>query len=504
MSTSKPISPSVGRQILEIVTAGMYSDPRMIYREFVQNAADSLDAAYEEGVLKPGTGRIEIAIDGAGRNVRVQDNGLGIPFDEVEEKLGSLGNSAKENSRQRGFRGIGRLGGLAHCDLLRFETRSRAENRVSVVAWDGRGLRSAIEASGRRESLTDVVRRIATVDSRPARPDDPPHFFRAEMLNVHRFHADLLMSVEAVRQYLSQEAPVSFDNEKFAFADEVDNHLNCVPGFRSYELRVNDLRVYRPHENRFAINDSTSDVIRGIEKVEFKGIDGSVLARGWYAKTALLANLPRSCAMRGIRVFQGNISIGDEYALEGIYSERRFATWHVGAIHVSPALRPNARRDGFEETAAYEKFLETAALLGKVLSKQCRDLSKLRASKQSADKRLSFVEKALKVDFFIDEAHRDTAIRDVQKNLALLESTAQKAADGVYETRLKNLQRKLEVLQGEPPLLAKQLDSRKLDRVAPQELLQRVCTLILKSSQKKNEQPHHLLRQVVEPFLKTR
>jgi hypothetical protein len=59
-----------------------------------------------------------------------------------------------------------------------------------------------------------------------------------------------------------------------------------------------------------------------------------------------------------VRVFQGNISIGDEYALEELFSERRFATWHIGGIHVSPALRPNARRDGFEETAAYEKFLD--------------------------------------------------------------------------------------------------------------------------------------------------
>lgn len=504
MTTSKPISPSVGRQILEIVTAGMYSDPRMIYREFVQNAADSLDAAYESGVLKPGAGRIEISIDGAHRIVRIQDNGLGIPASEVEEKLGSLGNSAKENSRQRGFRGIGRLGGLAHCDLLRFETRSKGAARVSVVEWDGLGLRSAIDASGRRESLADVVRRIATADSRPARADEPAHFFRAEMVNVHRFYTDLLMNVEAVRSYLSQEAPVPFDSEQFAFAGDVDDYLHAVPGFRSYDLRVNDLRVYRPHRKKFSINDSTSDSIKSIKKIEFKGVDGNLLARGWYAETSLLANLPRSCSMRGIRVFQGNISIGDEYALEEIFSERRFATWHIGGIHVSPALRPNARRDGFEETAAYEKFLETANMLGKVLSKQCRDLSKLRADQQSADRRLNTVEKALKVDFFIDEAHKEMALRDLRKMFSTLEAVGTKKDDTGYGTKLKSLQRKLEVLQGEPPFLSEQLDNRKLDRVAPQELLQRICKVILKASQKKNEQPHLLIRQVVEPFLKAR
>src|SRR6185312_12376881 len=182
----------------------------------------------------------------------------------------------------------------------------------------------------------------------------------------------------------------------------------------------------------------------------------------------------------------------------------RFATWHIGGIHVSPALRPNARRDGFEETAAYEKFLETANLLGKVLSKQCRDLSRLRADQQSTDRRLNSVEKALKVDFFIDEAHKDTALRDIRKMFSALEAVGTKKDDSGYGTKLKNLQRKLDELQGEPPFLWEQLDNQKLKRVAPQELLQRVCKVILKASQKKNEQPQNLIRQVVEPFLKGR
>ena len=36
-------TPDIGKHILSILTIGMYQDPRMIYREYIQNSADQID-----------------------------------------------------------------------------------------------------------------------------------------------------------------------------------------------------------------------------------------------------------------------------------------------------------------------------------------------------------------------------------------------------------------------------------------------------------------------------
>ena len=54
----------VGKDILELLSTSMYVDPMTIYREYVQNAADSIDAARADGLLsEKAEGRVEIRVD---------------------------------------------------------------------------------------------------------------------------------------------------------------------------------------------------------------------------------------------------------------------------------------------------------------------------------------------------------------------------------------------------------------------------------------------------------
>ena len=41
----------VGKFTLESLTTGMYSDPRIVYREYIQNAVDSIEAAISENII---------------------------------------------------------------------------------------------------------------------------------------------------------------------------------------------------------------------------------------------------------------------------------------------------------------------------------------------------------------------------------------------------------------------------------------------------------------------
>ena len=134
---SKKRQPRVGSALLDVVTTGMYSDPLMAYREYVQNSADSIHLAREKKLLPSSGGEIHLTISGKDRSAVIEDDGVGVKQRDISLFLGGVGVSEKKGPCQRGFRGIGRLGGLAYCDVLRFETRSCKSAAVGVVEWDG-------------------------------------------------------------------------------------------------------------------------------------------------------------------------------------------------------------------------------------------------------------------------------------------------------------------------------------------------------------------------------
>ena len=53
----------VGRFTLESLTTGMYSDPKIVYREYFQNSVDSIENAVSAGIIKQEEAYIKIFID---------------------------------------------------------------------------------------------------------------------------------------------------------------------------------------------------------------------------------------------------------------------------------------------------------------------------------------------------------------------------------------------------------------------------------------------------------
>src|SRR5580698_2174441 len=84
----------IGKDVIEILTSGMYVSPVTIYREYVQNAADSIDAARSEGVISSRTrGRVSVDLDHATRSAVIRDNGAGIAASDAVSILLSVGAS---------------------------------------------------------------------------------------------------------------------------------------------------------------------------------------------------------------------------------------------------------------------------------------------------------------------------------------------------------------------------------------------------------------------------
>lgn len=126
----------IGKYAIESLTTGMYTDPFVMYREYIQNAADSLDDAIQSGLLQEGQAGIKIRINPARQQITIEDNGAGIPYEKAYRYLSDIGNSRKIQGEKRGFRGIGRFSGISYCEKLTFSTTSYGEAYSYSISYE--------------------------------------------------------------------------------------------------------------------------------------------------------------------------------------------------------------------------------------------------------------------------------------------------------------------------------------------------------------------------------
>ena len=156
----------IGKYTLESLTNGMYASPLDMYREYVQNAVDSIDEALAAGIELPDKLSIDITIDASNSVITIRDNGVGVPAESAVEILLDIGNSQKSRMTSRGFRGIGRLAGLSYCKKLTFRTSVKGEEIASVIEFDADLLKELLlPGSNDGVSVSDVIERIVTVKS---------------------------------------------------------------------------------------------------------------------------------------------------------------------------------------------------------------------------------------------------------------------------------------------------------------------------------------------------
>ena len=212
----------VGKYTLESLTTGMYSDPKIVYREYIQNSVDSLEMAVANNLLEPQGMRIDIVINEEESAISIRDNGMGIPCAEAKETLMNVGNSKKRHSSNRGFRGIGRLGGMSYCDTLVFTTSAENEPQKTVVSFDCKKLRNFL-IPGQYEDMTlsAVLSEITTVTIEPEKPEK--HYFLVEMKDVSSF-SDLL-DIDTAKSYISQVAPLPYQSRNFIYSSQLHSFL---------------------------------------------------------------------------------------------------------------------------------------------------------------------------------------------------------------------------------------------------------------------------------------
>ena len=151
---------AVGKNILENLTSAMYENSFTVYREFIQNAADSIDKAVESGLLVSDDATIDICIEYTKRRITVYDNACGISMREFKKKMTDVADSDKDRDTDKGFRGIGRLAGLGYCDRLVFRTTAKGEDKESVISWNGVTLREIVDDPTAHPTSDELIDKI--------------------------------------------------------------------------------------------------------------------------------------------------------------------------------------------------------------------------------------------------------------------------------------------------------------------------------------------------------
>lgn len=378
----------VGDGILNLVTTGMHPDPLAIYREYVQNSADAISAA------KLGEhGRVEINVDPSGMRVRIRDNGPGLSEEGALAALLPIAHSLKRRGTDRGFRGIGRLSGLAFAETVSFLTRARRGAPLSRIVWNGPKLRERILET---RQIERAIRDCVTMETISGN-GYPDHFFEVEVADIGRHAAGSILNREYVRAYIAEVCPVPV-SRSFPFAAEVDGLLceSVAPLTLDIVLDGETEPVMRPYHGAIRYSDLRVGKFSELEEIRIPAVDrDGTAALGWIAHSSYLGAIPKDARIRGIRAREGNIQIGGETVFDGLFPEERFNRWCVGEIHIlDPRIVPNGRRDYFEPSPHTRNFENHLATALHHVAVRCRKASAMRNSERKIHSAIRRIEEA--------------------------------------------------------------------------------------------------------------
>ena len=329
--------------------------------------------------------------------IRIRDNGISIDAQEFVSRLLAIGYSKKRGAKLRGFRGIGRLAGLAYCQELVFRGRTKSAEPVSEVSWNARKLKELLNSHDDLRDLQTAVKEIAAVN-RLNGSSYPSRFFEVELRKVIRIKNDVLINPEAVSLYLSQVGPVPFRTD-FKYQGEIREFLNIHGVGVEAQIIVNGgAPLTRPHQSAFALNPKILDRFSGIKFFKIPGLENDLDAAGWVLDHGYMGAIPKSQNIGGLRLRAGNIQIGEQTVLADLFREPRFNSWCVGEFHIlNEKILPNGRRDEFEYSPLYSNVQAHISQIANEITRICRARSGTRNLLKATTESLQRIEKDLAI-----------------------------------------------------------------------------------------------------------
>jgi len=464
--------PKIGAFVLETLTTGMYTKSLDCLREYVQNSADSIRRIEQQGLLVEGEGRITVRVDPGSRVLSVRDNGFGVENSRVEAVLLNVGMSDKELGIDAGFRGIGRLAGIAYCEELTFRTSFPGEAVTTAVSFDCNGIRRAVSPTLRQvEELSDVIADNSTVSTDECDPER--HFFEVSMGGISDTTPEFL-DWSVLEEYLSAVAPVPFDAHRFLFAPVIskwakDHRLPIPTVTLVVESQDVKRQVFKRYRTRYKTQRKNYDV--EIKDVRFLPEDPTPDCPYWlwYGVSELAGMLDDDLAA-GLVFRKHNIMVGDPSRVADLFAEvsksnRRFNAYYIGEIHIIDRdVIPNARRDGFEDTNAWVRVKSD---LHPFIQERCEDIRVTSEARNrptvkvvaTASKVIEEVSGILETGLVSDKERREL-LKKVRKEHSRLQRALENRRSSSDVSKLKPLSKELvrikeRLANGKPDIVRK-------------------------------------------------
>lgn len=411
---------TVGKNILDNLTTGMYSDSKVIYREYIQNACDQIDLAVKQGLLTKDEGMVLICTNTKKRYISIRDNATGVHSSLFTEDLGDIANSNKQIGENKGFRGIGRLCGLAYCKTLKFTTSFSGEPVKSIMICDAQKMRAML-VENKKYTLDEIWNEIVSFHT--TSEDASEHYFEVEMIDINKENTDLLDEGK-IREYLSFVAPVPYKNT-FILRSQIYAHAKkngCT--IDEYCIKINGGQIFKEYTTKLKEQSGSSvknyDEISRLECKDLFDSEGNLVAWLWYGLSRFEKQIPKINHMRGLRLRSSNIQIGNDDALQELFKEPRGNYYFVGEVFaVHKELIPNSQRNYFNENemrVIFEDLLRNYFF--DVLHKLYYDANRIKNAYKRQEDYLSKVkeykQKAAQ-NGFVDEEDRQKYLLGVEK-----------------------------------------------------------------------------------------
>lgn len=440
----------VGKDLLEQLMFSLYPDAETIYREYLQNACDSINEAAELGILpEKKNGHVTINIDKFHHTITIEDNGTGIKADEAEMTLKYIARSKKKKELSAGFYGIGRLVGGGYCKQLSFITSAKGENVASEMIFDMEKIRDILEDDEDNSSASEVIHRVTSFRNDIAE-EPQKHYFKVVLKDILPDYHDVLLDEDKINAYLKQVAPIPYEATFFNnlikpnITKDDSKYLNYYNQLNAVKVSINNIvGLEKPYEIKFKgteheYTDDDGSIRKDnapINEIRFFSIADPQLgdlAWGWYAYTPagtqIKATDPytnKNVLTRSIRLRCHNIQVGDENVLNKYFKQARSHTYFNGEVFViNQEIKPTTDRSDIAPTTVAKRFQEKLEEFFR------KDLEKLYQEANKANKQLENIRKANEEIRKIEESNEIPA-ESKATELAKQQEIKQKAQDAL-------------------------------------------------------------------------
>ncbi|MFL3665447.1 MAG: molecular chaperone HtpG [Verrucomicrobiota bacterium] len=175
MATEKKEFKTEVQQLLNLVIHSLYSNKDIFLRELISNGSDAIDrlsfeALSNKELIKDDPGfRIKLFVDNEAKTLRIEDNGIGMTRDELEENIGTIAHSgtrrfmeelkkgkANANPELIGQFGVGFYSAFMVADNVVLKTRPATGNESWTWESSGDGTYE-ISEGGRDKRGTEIT-----------------------------------------------------------------------------------------------------------------------------------------------------------------------------------------------------------------------------------------------------------------------------------------------------------------------------------------------------------